>query len=197
MDVQEHTLTVAPPTGQGTTTPATGNHTYNMGAVVSVTATPASGWLFDHWTGPVANANSATTTITMNDDATVAAVFVQQQYTLTIAVTGQGTTTPAAGTQSYVAGTVVQLTAAPAQDWRFKEWTGPVADPASANTSVTVDGNITVTAVFTDEKENAFLWCAAGSGNAQGSGLGDLAVVGLMILALTAAPGLRRRLARD
>ncbi len=58
--------------GNGTTT---GAGTYDEGTVVPITATPASGWQFDNWTGDVANPNSATATVTMDADKTVTANF--------------------------------------------------------------------------------------------------------------------------
>jgi len=64
--------------GSGSTSPAVGQHTYSAGAVVSLAATPASGYRFVNWTGnvgTVANVNAATTTITMNEDYSITANF--------------------------------------------------------------------------------------------------------------------------
>lgn len=71
------------------------------------------------------------------------------QHQLTTAVVGTGTITPADGS-FFNAGTVVNLTATPAFDWRFVNWTGPVASTTSANTTVTLDAPKTVTANFTN-----------------------------------------------
>ncbi len=68
------TLTMAV-NGSGSTTPAAGAQEYPEGDTVTITATAASGWQFDNWTGDVANSNSATTTVTMNTDKTVTANF--------------------------------------------------------------------------------------------------------------------------
>ena len=43
------------PAGSGTTTPAAGIHTYAENTEVAISATPATGFAFDHWTGNVAN----------------------------------------------------------------------------------------------------------------------------------------------
>jgi hypothetical protein len=66
------TTAVAPP-GSGTINPAAGEHTYSEGAVVNVTASPASGYAFDHWSG--ACTGSGTCSVTMDDDKTVTANF--------------------------------------------------------------------------------------------------------------------------
>ena len=74
--IPTHDLTVAvDPVGSGTTDPAIGITTHNEGDVVTIAATAASGYVFDHWTGDVANVNSATTTVTMAADKTVTAHF--------------------------------------------------------------------------------------------------------------------------
>ncbi|MBV9573038.1 MAG: Ig-like domain repeat protein, partial [Acidobacteriales bacterium] len=58
------TTAATPPNG-GTVTPASGNY-YAAGTVVTLTATPAAGYGFTGWTGNVANANSASTTLTLS-----------------------------------------------------------------------------------------------------------------------------------
>jgi alpha-tubulin suppressor-like RCC1 family protein len=69
-----YTLTIAV-SGQGSTDPVVGPHTYTAGTVVSISATPALGWRFVNWTGDVANPNSASTNVTMNAAKTVTANF--------------------------------------------------------------------------------------------------------------------------
>jgi len=67
------TLSASPATW-GIVTPASGAF-YNSGAVVPVTATPNSGYSFAGWTGAVANASAASTTVTMSSPQMVAANF--------------------------------------------------------------------------------------------------------------------------
>jgi hypothetical protein len=72
-----HGLTMSiDPEGTGATTPTAGVHTYNENSVVNITADPSAGYAFDHWTGDVANVNSANTTVTMDTDKAVKASFV-------------------------------------------------------------------------------------------------------------------------
>ena len=59
-------------------------------------------------------------------------------------------TIPAIGVHSYAEGTEVHVTAIPAAGYVFDSWSGDVADPNSANTTVTVDADKTVTAHFAD-----------------------------------------------
>ncbi len=66
--------TAANPASGGTVTPATGSY-YAPATVVNLTATPKTGYLFSSWTGPVANASSASTTVTMSAPQSVTANF--------------------------------------------------------------------------------------------------------------------------
>jgi|GEM_PF-1492370 len=145
------TLTMAV-SGEGTVSPVVGNHVYTKGQVVDITATPASGWNFTSWSGGVASASSATTTVTMDANKTVTANFTKiQAITLTMAVNGQGTTTPPVGAHDYSQNDVVTITATPATGWNFVNWTGPVANAYSTSTTVTMDTSKTVTANFTKQ----------------------------------------------
>ncbi|MCD6567706.1 MAG: PKD domain-containing protein [Dehalococcoidia bacterium] len=85
-------------------------------------------------------------------------------YTLTMAVTGNGSTTPAVGGHDYTSGTAVPITAIPDAGWLFDSWTGDVADTLSASTTVTVDADKTVTASFI-EIPGALVADAGGSYN--------------------------------
>ena len=69
-----HSLTIQP-SSHGATTPATGQHEYAKGVVVSLTAVPDRGWRFDSWAGDVADPGSSTTTLTMDSDKTVTVNF--------------------------------------------------------------------------------------------------------------------------
>ena len=151
-----YTLTVGV-TGSGSTSPATGQHTYAAGAVISISATPAGGYHFVSWTGnvgTVANVNAASTTITMNSDYSITANFEQTAvtyYTLTMAATGGGSINPAVGQHSYAAGTAVPIIASAAGGYYFVNWTGSVGTIANVNaasTSITMNGNYSITANF-------------------------------------------------
>ncbi|HSN95239.1 MAG TPA: DUF362 domain-containing protein [Anaerolineaceae bacterium] len=69
-------ISVSPP-ASGATLPAVGTHSYPSGEIVSVTATPNTGYQFDHWEG--ACTGSGTCSITMNSAKSVTAFFVPQK----------------------------------------------------------------------------------------------------------------------
>jgi uncharacterized repeat protein (TIGR02543 family) len=64
--------TVVSPSGAGYVSPSGGE--YEPGDQVTITASPASGYTFDHWSGS-ASANITTITITMDSDKSVTANF--------------------------------------------------------------------------------------------------------------------------
>jgi len=64
--------TVVTPSGAGSVSPASGE--YESGAQVTLTATSATGYLFDHWSGGTSDTTS-TTTITMDSGKSLTAHF--------------------------------------------------------------------------------------------------------------------------
>jgi uncharacterized repeat protein (TIGR02543 family) len=148
-----YTLTIST-SGSGSTSPSTGSRSYGSGSQVQVTATPASGWSFSHWHLDGADAGSSNpTTVTMNSAHTLQAVFTQNTYTLTVSVTGSGSTTPAAGSYVYSTGSSVPVTASPVAGWSFDHWVLDGSSVGSANPyTVLMNGGHTLGAVFTQDQ---------------------------------------------
>ncbi len=114
----------------------TGGGVYDTGTTVTVKATAAAGWKFVNWTGPVANPTAASTTVKVTADTAVTANFMPvYALTVTASPSGGGKVT---GAGSYVAGTVVTVTATANSGYQFVNWSGPVADPNATSTTVTV-----------------------------------------------------------
>jgi hypothetical protein len=115
--------TAANPSNGGTVTPASGTY-YAAGTSVNLTATANTGFAFSSWSGSVANANSASTTVTMSAPQSVTANFTPsgptttslvsstnpstfgQSVTFTATVTPSGGGTPA-GTVTFTEGSNV------------------------------------------------------------------------------------------
>jgi uncharacterized repeat protein (TIGR02543 family) len=141
--------------GHGSTNPAVASYDYPEGTEVTITATPDSGWRFDSWSGEVSYPYLATTAIVMSTDKVVTANFSQIMHSLTLATNGNGLVSPEVGTQSYAEGAEVTITATPDSGWQFDGWSGEVADPDSATTTVVMDTDKTVTANFLKNRFNA------------------------------------------
>jgi len=150
----QYDLTISSSEGGAVATPGEGTFTYDSGTVVSLLAEAGAGYQFVNWIGDVgtlADANAALTTITMDGDYSVTASFVAV-HSLTIASTAGGTvTTPGEGDFACETGAVVNLVAEPEEGYGFVNWTGDVgtiADVNAATTTIMMNGNYSVTAMF-------------------------------------------------
>jgi hypothetical protein len=134
------------PAESGTTDPAVGSHTYDIGSVVPIVPTPAAGYEFAYWSGDCTGTGACE--VMISEDTYVMAHFAHRTYDLTIAVDPAegGTTTPAAGVHPYLEGTPVVIVADPAVGFEFDSWSG--ACTGTGNCTVTMDAEKTVTANF-------------------------------------------------
>ena len=172
--------------GHGTTTPAGATSVANNQAH-AIVATPnsASGYEFDQWTktagaGSVVFGNSffANTTVTVTGgDATIAASFKLQQYTVTINNDGNGSTTITSQILTHgVAG--ASVTANPGAEYNFVNWTvtagsGITFTPNANTSAVTIKataGNATVRANFAKKTYTLTIANAAAGGSVSPSG---------------------------
>ena len=132
--------------------------TYPSMTMVTLAATPASGYTFTGW-GGACTGTSTSTSVQVDGTKTCTATFAAiQTYQLTIApvptggtVTGGGLTCGTGGSTcqtTYVSPTQVTLTAAPATGYTFAGWGGACGGTA-ASTTVQVDAVKTCSATFT------------------------------------------------
>lgn len=160
---ESYTLTIDSTTGgmvtvNNVTIPGKAIFTYDTGTVVSLNATPDSGYQFVKWTGDVGtvdNVHDSETIITVNGNYSIMANFEVPppvQYSLNIFSTAGGSvTTPGEDSFTYDAGTVVNLVATPASGYKFNKWTGDVGTIANVNaasTNITMSGNYYIVATF-------------------------------------------------
>jgi hypothetical protein len=144
--------------GHGTiTAPASSPAALTHGVATTITATPATGYHFVNWSNPsgsatIANSSTPSTTVTLTSgDATVQANFAINTYTLTLNLSGIGssscsvTKNPATG--PYTHGSTVTLTPYAAMGYTFDHWSGDISGTDTPfNLTITADTN--VTAVF-------------------------------------------------
>ena len=132
------------PAGSGSVSPIHGN--YSDGARVTLTATPASGYQLNSWSGDATGENP-TVTITMDSNKSVTANFRVPQYTLATSVSPSegGSISPSSGT--YDTGSSVTLMATPSGDYEFVSWSGD-ASGVSPTVTITMDSDKSVTASF-------------------------------------------------
>src|SRR5262249_4157523 len=138
-------------TVDGTNYTTTQTFTWNVGSSHTIaTTSPQSGaagtqYAFNNWSDGGAISHSVTAPST----ATTYTANFDTQYQLTTAAnpTNGGSVTPVSG-GFYNANTVVPISATPNSNFNFSNWTGSVADPNSANTTVTMSAPQSVTANF-------------------------------------------------
>jgi len=136
-----HTLSIAV-TGSGAVSRNPSLIAYPNGSVVTLTATPESGWMFTAWSGSAVDTLNPLN-LTMDADKEITATFAPiPVYALTVEVSGQGSVTPAGG--NYLSNALVTLTATPEAGWVFGQRTGavsattnPVIFPLQADQRVT------------------------------------------------------------
>ena len=160
------TLTMAND-GRGTAK-FTGVNPVNTATAIPITATPNASFAFVNWipdsgNATIANPNSASTTVTLTNDATVTANFQTSTSLtlLTMAKVGTGTVTPLVGASNVAKNAQVEITANPDAGWHFVKWAVTV-NPANAaiedqllpGTKVTLTGPATVTATFAHDVNN-------------------------------------------
>ncbi len=150
-----HDLTVDSTDGGSVIVPGEDTFTYEYGTVVDIVAVPDTGYHFVEWSGDVdaiADPDSNETTITIHGDYSITAVFAIDTHSLTVDSTDGGTVTvPGEDTFTYDYDMVVDLVAVPDTGYHFVEWSGDVdtiADPDSNETTITIHGDYSITAVF-------------------------------------------------
>jgi parallel beta-helix repeat protein len=125
---------------------------YTYGTVVTLTAVPSMTSSFGGWSGAVSGLTNPIT-LTMDGNKTVTATFNllgPTYYTLTISYLGNGrgsvTTNPSGAT--FVAGTVVTLTAVPSVTSSFAGWSIGTVVTTTNPLVLTMDADKDVTATF-------------------------------------------------
>ncbi|MBQ3194826.1 MAG: InlB B-repeat-containing protein [Clostridia bacterium] len=124
---------------------------YKAGDVIEIIAdAPAVGKEFAGWEtvsgGVITDASACTTTLTINNNVIIEAIYTDSRYTFDV-VGGDGS-----GTYTYGQEVEIRFSTEDGA-YRFDGWTvdgdAIIADPASESTTVTVYGNATVTGSFT------------------------------------------------
>jgi hypothetical protein len=168
---QYQLTTAANPSAGGTVSPNSGNY-YNNGTVVPLIATANAGYTFTNWTGNVANAGSATTSITMTSPQSVTANF-------SLIIVAAPTTTSLSSNNSPSFTTApnnsVTFTATVTSNSTVNEGTVTFSDPANdftcsgGNTVPVSNGTATCTTSFTTEGSRVVTAAYNGTVNFQGS----------------------------
>ncbi len=165
---------------------------YTEGTYTTLTATPESGYKFDHWEGDITGSDNPVKVL-MDSGKSITAVFSEipmSYYTMDVSVSpeGKGSITdcdteneicgikcPDDCTQAYIEGTVVQLTALPMDGYSFDHWEWTDKDGIlkeySNPFSFTMNSDMEITAVFKIKNEYILNISVEGNGNVTAEGI--------------------------
>lgn len=137
--------------GSVTVNPEPGDDgTYDQGAVVELTAIPATNWEFVEWMGDISSTDNPVS-VSLDSNMTITASYrsTLTQFALNLTTVGTGSVTvdPQPVIDTYDTNTVVHLTALPALGWSFEGWTGDLTGTALED-SVVMDSDKNITATF-------------------------------------------------
>lgn len=155
----------AVPTALPTNSVGCPQNQYVAGEVIQLTAAPALGWQVGSWEGTDHDTGTESRNqITMPATSRTVVVRYEEDspacYTLTRAKTGAGAVPDAfpansasCPTDQYIAGEVIQLTAAPAPDWHVGSWDGTDDDSSvAAENQVTMPAaDLSVTVYYVED----------------------------------------------
>lgn len=133
--VGEGSFTVNPPVGP-----------YPTGTEITITATPAAGWVFTGWTGDQTSSSNPLVFL-IGADTAVVANFARDTYELNMTTVGQGNVVKSPNKTTYTPGETVTLTAQPASGWNFVGWSGDLSGSDNPAT-VVMNGHKSITATF-------------------------------------------------
>lgn len=136
----------------------------DLGTTQTLTATPASGFVFDSWSN-CSNPSGNMCNHTMTGDTTITANFAVQMFTLTVNLILVNTTNPNLSvvsniggidcpgtcTATFPVGTVVELTAIDDSPATFTTWSGsgcPSSNVGNVNNNVIMNQDVTCNATF-------------------------------------------------
>ncbi|MDC1337610.1 CotH kinase family protein [Flavobacteriaceae bacterium] len=143
-----YTLTTSVnPLEGGALTPTTTQ--FEEGETVVLNATPSTEYTLFAWSG--VSGSSASTSIVMDSDKAVTAVFTKKRYALNISIEGEGEVNEkiikAGVSTDYNSGTIIELSASPAIEWIFVEWKGDFSEVENP-TQISINKPKNITAVF-------------------------------------------------
>lgn len=143
----EYVLTITSYAELGTVTKNPDKPTYHYGDMVELTVTPDPGVYFAGWGGDLAGMENPVS-ITIHGNTHVEVMYAlpeNHDYVLTIN-SDHGIVTKNPDQATYHYGDVVTLSVTPEPGWTFTGWT-----PSLANDQVTITGDTTVTANYTQD----------------------------------------------
>ncbi|MDB9787759.1 CotH kinase family protein [Flavobacteriaceae bacterium] len=122
---------------------------FEEGETVILNAVPSPEYSFFSWSG--ATGSNASTSIVMDSDKSVTAVFTKKRYSLDVSIEGKGTVDQkilkSGRATDYNSGTLLELSAIPDSGWFFVKWKGDLSGVENP-VQITIDKSKNISAVF-------------------------------------------------
>lgn len=177
--------------GEGSVARSPNKAGYLYGETVQLTATPASNWTFESWSGG-ATGNTNPITLTITGDTAITATFAPPpSYEVTVNIVGDGSVNIQPPKDAYLFGEVITLTATAGPDYSFVSWTGDVESTNNPLT-LTVTGDTVLTATFGLDQQYTLDVSTVGQGTVTVAPQRERYAEGELVT-LTAAPSLGHR----
>lgn len=135
------------PVDSGTITVSPSSSKYQKDSIVNLTATPADGMVFDHWSGDTIGSDSSIY-VTLVSTMTVTANF-KHLFNLNITVNPSSSGSVSAQSRQYKEGDSVTITAIPVSGYKFGNWSGDIIS-SDITISITMDSEKVLQANFID-----------------------------------------------
>lgn len=114
---------------------------------IQLYSTPETGYEFDHWLNHAGEIfNDTPLVITLDEDSSYTCIFTEKAYILTLTISGEGIVKQIPESNTYSPDAMVQLTAIPAQGWKFRSWQG--IDSTARQLTVIMDSDKSIEAIF-------------------------------------------------
>ncbi len=147
-DILTYTLSTSVASGQGSVSPASGS--FEANAVVSLTAVPGSGYLFDHWGGDLSGTANPIS-VAMNRNKAVSAYFISDNrvyYNVITQATPGGSVVQNPLGERQLESSQIGFTALHDQGWVFIGWSGDFTGTNADYTITSLNRNTNLTATF-------------------------------------------------
>jgi len=152
------------PFDAGTISASPNKGSYDKGAVVGLSAIPSAHYEFKEWSGDVHGIIKASnTSVTMNNNMHVIAIFESIPYRLTFNIVGEGNITQIEGITATVDGSewifpynkdgyILAFQARAEENWVFEGWSGDVSETDDMLDLALYD-DLAITATFVEQQQ--------------------------------------------
>ncbi len=155
--------------------PGEDTFTYEYGTEVSLEALPDENYTFIEWTGDngtIEDPKSKETTITIEKDHDITAVFDLETYILSLDIEGEGMLkvneeeVAIPYEEEYEPGTQLELESLPDEGWYFGEWTGDMTGVENV-TTITMESDMDIEARFVEDMHELTIYDIEGEGSVE------------------------------